>query len=147
MLSLIDFVYLNDEQKLLVFKARYAASSLLTYKKTSFNAFLNFIKYLKFKQNAKYFMLLENDDFIGVIGFYDIKNSSAKIAFYKNTQQTKVGKIIINELLKKAKNLEIKTLFADVKVENSKALSLLNDFEFYKIQSKNAKILTLQKNI
>ena len=92
-------------------------------------------------------MLLENDDFIGVIGFYDIKNSSAKIAFYKNTQQTKAGKIIINELLKKAKNLEIKTLFADVKAENSKALSLLNDFEFYKIQSKNAKILTFQKNI
>lgn len=92
-------------------------------------------------------MLLENDYFIGVIGFYDIKNSAAKIAFYKNAKQVKVGKIIINELLKKAENLGIKTLFAYVKAENSKALRLLDSFEFYKIQNKNPKILTLQKNI
>lgn len=144
---LVDFVDLNEKEQSLVFLARSQANAFLSYKNGDFKSFLNFLKYLKFQNDKKYFMLLENDDFIGVISFYNIKNSSAQIGFYKNPKRQKVGKIIINELLKKAKNLGLFHIYARVQKTNFKALKLFEFSEFKQISSLNDDILEFEKNI
>lgn len=146
-----DFCALDESEISELFRARshpsiYAFLGDFAERKSDIKAFKNFINYLKSQSDKKYFALYENADFIGVVCFFDITNTTAQIGFYKNPALYKVGKILIKNLLDKAHDFGLSSLFARVKNDNEKSLNLLKSFGFLEMEILDNKII-LAKNL
>lgn len=148
MIWLKDFTKLDADEILAVFRAR-TDPSVARFSKSnfSFETHRNFIKYLKYQDDKKYFMVYDDNDFIGVISFIEISAKDAEFGIYKNPSAAHVGNILMNEMLKFARDkLNIEQIHARALRENTKAIALYRKFGF-EITSEDEKIIYLQKKL
>ncbi|KAB0611371.1 GNAT family N-acetyltransferase [Campylobacter hyointestinalis] len=126
-----NFTKLSNDEILKVYKARTDPATLkFSNTNFSFDEHINFIFSLKFAKDKVYFMVYKDDEFIGVISFTNIIGDMAEFGVYKCPSVSNVGDILMKELIKEAKNLNIKTILARVFKENKKALYLYHKFGF-----------------
>lgn len=142
-----NFANLTSDEVLQVYKAR-THPSTLAFSNTnfSFEEHLGFVKSLKFRSDRVYLMVFDDNEFIGVISFVDIENGSAEFGVYKNPDETGVGDILMQEIIKQAKNLNINSILASVLKNNPKAIHLYEKFGF-NLASQDDKFLYLKLNL
>ncbi len=122
-----DFIHLNDYEIKLVWQWRTdkKISQFMKTKYIDFKEHLNFIIALKKDQTKKYFLVLKDDETIGVIYFINITQDSCEFGLYAKPNLKGVGQILMQEIKKYAfENLKIKELKACVFKQNKKALDL-----------------------
>ena len=135
MAHLKNFTQLNSDEVLATFIARSHPSiaCFLTNTTPNYEAHKNYINYLKNQSDKRYFMVFDDDDFMGVILFTSIKTKEGEAEFglYKNPRMTSVGNLLMQALLDYAKNeLKLKRLYGRVKKKNIKAIKLYTHFGF-----------------
>lgn len=107
---------------------------------------LSFIKYLKTTKEKLYFLVQQNDDFIGVIDFYNFKDSSCEFGLYANPEMklAGIGKILTESSIKYAFDvLKLSSLKLEVFSDNAKALGLYRSFNFKECAQKEIDEKTL----
>ncbi|EAI3898579.1 UDP-4-amino-4,6-dideoxy-N-acetyl-beta-L-altrosamine N-acetyltransferase [Campylobacter coli] len=122
-----DFIHLNDYEIKLVWQWRNdkKISQFMKTKYIDFQEHLNFIIALKKDQTKKYFLVLKDDEVIGVIYFINITQDSCEFGLYAKPNLKGVGQILMQEIKKYAfEILKIKELKACVFKQNKKALDL-----------------------
>lgn len=126
-----SFTKLSNDEIVKVYKARTDPTTLeFSNTNFSFDEYRNFIHSLKFANDKVYLMVYKNNEFIGVILFTNIIGDMAEFGVYKCPSVTNVGDILMRELIKEAKNLNIKKIVARALKENKKALYLYHKFGF-----------------
>ncbi|EIN8284890.1 UDP-4-amino-4,6-dideoxy-N-acetyl-beta-L-altrosamine N-acetyltransferase [Campylobacter coli] len=122
-----DFIHLNDYEIKLVWQWRNdkKISQFMKTKYIDFQEHLNFITTLKKDQTKKYFLVLKDDEIIGVIYFINITQDSCEFGLYVKPNLKGVGQILMQEIKKYAfENLKTKELKACVFKQNKRALDL-----------------------
>ncbi|EBH4142718.1 UDP-4-amino-4,6-dideoxy-N-acetyl-beta-L-altrosamine N-acetyltransferase [Campylobacter jejuni] len=133
MIHLKDFVYLNNEEIILVWKWRNdkVTHFFMKTKNFSLKEHKEFIKNLQKDTNKKYFLVFKDDKAIGVIDFIRITLNSCEFGLYAKPHLKGVGQILMNEIKKYAfEILKIKALKACVFKNNEKALKLYKNNDF-----------------
>lgn len=141
-IELIDFINMTLEEKKMVLSWRNHPS----IKKWMYNSndislenHLAFIKTLKNSVDKLYFLVKQENIYIGVIDFTNIDNGSKSSEFglYANIYLKGKGKVLLNTICEYAFNsLNIKKLIAEAFIENKKAISLYKRFDFKEITKK-----------
>ncbi len=129
-----DFIHLNDYEIKLVWQWRNdkKISQFMKTKYIDFQEHLNFIIALKKDRTKKYFLVLKDDETIGVIYFINITQNSCEFGLYAKPNLKGVGQILMQEIKKYAfEILKIKELKACVFKQNKRALSLYLKNDFY----------------
>ncbi len=122
-----DFIHLNDYEIKLVWRWRNdkKISQFMKTKYIDFQEHLNFITALKKDQTKKYFLVLKDDETIGVIYFINITQDSCEFGLYVKPNLKGVGQILMQEIKKYAfEILKTKELKACVFKQNKRALNL-----------------------
>ena len=98
MLELINFTDLTDEQILMVLRWRNdeRIAKLMKNKSVSEQEHRKFIANLKNDETKRYFLVKENNDYIGVIDFVDIAADSCEFGIYANPELK--GKILMQTI-------------------------------------------------
>lgn len=134
MIHLKDFVYLNNEEIILVWKWRNDKVTHFFMKTRNFSLkeHKEFIKNLQKDTNKKYFLVFKDDEAIGVIDFIRITLNSCEFGLYAKPYLKGVGQILMDEIKKYALEiLRIKNLKACVFKQNQRALNLYLKNNFY----------------
>jgi len=109
---------------------------------------LRFVESLKKNSSKLYFLVQQNENYIGVIDFCDITPNSAIMGVYKNPQISGIGKQLLDIIKNYAfEILEINTLYSEVFEKNTQALKLYKSFGFKVFSSKiinNKKVICLE---
>ena len=139
MLSLIDFTNLNEAEKKIVFDMRNHPSIrkwMYNKNELDFKEHLDFILSLKKNPTKKYFLVKEDEIYLGVIDF-KIINQYAEIGLYKNPKLKGVGKKLLKTLIDYGFNqLRLNKLILFVFENNKRAILLYKAFGFKIIQKK-----------
>ena len=135
MIWLKDFTKLDNSEILAVFHARKSPDvARFSRSDFSFETHQNFIKYLKYQDDKKYFMVYDDNDFIGVISYICIANGAAEFGIYKSPAASSVGRILMQKMLEFAKNeLKLPRIRGRVLENNEKAIVLYEKFGFARI--------------
>lgn len=99
-----------------------------------------FIESLKNNIEKKYFLICQNNSYIGVIYLTDItnENNSAELGLYTNPQVRGVGKTLMQCIIEYGFNeLSLKRLTAEVFLANSRAIDLYSKIGFLEYDKKN----------
>lgn len=135
-----DFTQLSLEEKEAVLFWRNNENVkkwMYTNKDISLEQHLNFIESLKSNPSKKYFLVLEGDKKIGVIDFINITQDSLDMGLYTNPYLKGYGKILLELIVKHSFDvLSVKSIFAEVFKDNSKAFKLYKEFGFKIIDTK-----------
>lgn len=152
-IKLINFVDLNIKEIKLVLSWRNHPTIkewMYNNEIITFEEHLNYIENLENTTNKSYFLIKQNQSYIGVIDFIDIDRSqdSVKFGLYSNINVKGMGVLLLEIIKDYAFNhLKINTLIAEVLEENKKAIELYKKFHFLGIGTKikhNKKILCLE---
>lgn len=149
MLELINFTDLNDEQKMMVFDWRNdeRVAKFMRSKNISLNEHLKFIDSLKTARDKIYFLVRENDEFIGVIDFIDISDRECEFGLYANPRLKGQGKTLMHTVLAYAfRILKVKEINARVFNENEKAMLLYLNFGFLEVKNDKEFVFLRLKN-
>lgn len=93
---------------------------------------LRFIKALENTTTKKYFLVRQEDEYLGVIDFVDIRDSSCEFGLYVNPylQKKGVGGLLLEEIIRYAfEELRVRRLKAKLFKENKKALRLYKRYK------------------
>ncbi len=139
-IELINFIDLTYEEKKLVLSWR----NHPTIKKWMYNnnaieleQHLNFIKLLRNTQEKKYFVVKQDDNYIGVIDFCNITDDSLIMGLYKNPKMTGVGKILLDTIIEYSFEIfKVKNIVSEVFESNEKAYELYKSIGFKPFSSK-----------
>lgn len=121
MLELINFTDLTDEQILMVLRWRNdeRIAKFMKNKSVSEQEHRKFIANLKNDETKRYFLVKENNDYIGVIDFVDIAADSCEFGIYANPELK--GKILMQTIAEyAAKTLKVGELKSCACNENKK---------------------------
>ena len=94
---------------------------------------LAFIDALTDSTDKLYFLVKQDNDYIGVIDFTNInkESESSEFGLYANIELKGMGKILLNSICEYGFNtLKVKKLIAEAFAENEKAVSLYKRFNF-----------------
>ncbi|WP_170019840.1 UDP-4-amino-4,6-dideoxy-N-acetyl-beta-L-altrosamine N-acetyltransferase [Campylobacter sp. RM16190] len=133
MIRLINFTELTKEQKMMVFDWRNdeRVAKFMRSKNINLNEHLKFIKNLKTAHDKIYFLVKENDEFIGVIDFINISDEECEFGLYANpnlkNQGVKLMQIIINYAFSELKVFRLNSCAYNF---NEKAIALYEKFGF-----------------
>ena len=96
MLELINFTDLTDEQILMILRWRNdeQVAKYMKNKSLSEQEHRKFIANLKNDETKRYFLVKEDNDYIGVIDFVDIEADSCEFGIYANPGLKGKGKIL-----------------------------------------------------
>ncbi|ALV65596.1 UDP-4-amino-4,6-dideoxy-N-acetyl-beta-L-altrosamine N-acetyltransferase [Campylobacter fetus] len=127
-----NFINLNNDEILAVFKARTDPQTTTFCIRNDFNfdEHLSFVRSLKLKNDKAYFMIYDDENFVGVVSFIDINLDQAEFGLYKTPNTKSMGKILMNQMVKLAYSLNLKTIKAKVLKHNLKAINLYKEFGF-----------------
>lgn len=133
-IELINFINLELAQKEMILEWR----NSIEIRKWMYNdeiiglqPHLNFIESLKTREDKLYFLVLDEDEPIGVIDFNDIQQDSLIMGIYANPNKRGVGRILLKTLIDYAfGNLKVKVIISEVFSENIKAYNLYREFGF-----------------
>ncbi len=133
-MELKNFVDLNEVEKILVFGWRnhLKIAPLMKTQTIPLKEHLHFLESLKQDATKQYFLVLENDEILGVICFVDIKlGISCEFGIYQNPDLQGYGAKLMEAMLKYAfEVLNVATLYACAFNDNTKALALYTKFGF-----------------
>ena len=135
-IKLLNFTELSYELTLMVLSWRNhekVRKYMLNQDEISLKNHLDFIEYLKTTKEKLYFLVAQNDDFIGVIDFYNFKNSSCEFGLYANPEikLAGIGKILIESSIEYAFDiLKLSSLKLEVFADNEKAMCLYKRYGF-----------------
>ena len=148
-IKLLNFTELSYELTLMVLSWRNhekVRKCMLNQDEISLNNHLAFIEYLKTTKEKLYFLVQQNDNFIGVIDFYNFKDSSCEFGLYANPEMklAGIGKILTESSIKYAFDvLKLSSLKLEVFSDNAKALGLYRSFNFKEYAQKKIDEKTL----
>ncbi|OCR99680.1 UDP-4-amino-4,6-dideoxy-N-acetyl-beta-L-altrosamine N-acetyltransferase [Campylobacter fetus subsp. testudinum] len=127
-----NFINLNNDEILAVFKARTDPQTTTFCIRNDFNfdEHLSFVRSLKLKNDKAYFMIYDDENFVGVVSFIDINLDQAEFGLYKTPNTKSMGKILMNQMVKLAYSLNLKIIKAKVLKHNLKAINLYKEFGF-----------------
>lgn len=92
---------------------------------------LRFVESLKNRADKRYFLAQREGDYLGVIDFTGITDTSAEIGIYANPQMRGVGESLMNALIEYGfSTLGVKILIASVFADNERAKHLYEKFDF-----------------
>jgi len=134
--ELINFIDLTKLEQKLVLSWRNTTNIRRWMYNTniiSFNEHIKFIETLKSTNNRIYFLIKENNIYIGVIDFtnIDYKNETCEIGLYTNPYLFGMGKVLLQEAINYGfKVLKLKQLNICAYKGNKKAINLYEKFGF-----------------
>ena len=142
-IELINFTDLSLDEKKMILEWRKHPNIkkwMYTQEDISWENHLKFIDSLTSNKDKLYFVLKENEEYIGVIDFYNFKDNSCDIGLYQNPNLKGRGQDIVNEICKYAFScLNLKNIFAEVIISNTKAYDLYHQFGFQIVKKLNVK--------
>jgi len=145
-ISLINFTDLTMEEKLMVLSWRNDASVkkwMYNNKEILVEDHLSFIDTLKNKKNTLYFIVKENEKYLGVIDFIDIEiGSFATMGIYINPKLKGLGSLLMKVIIDFSfHSLNVKKIYSEVFEDNRKAFMLYEEygFKFFKNKIVNEK--------
>ena len=138
---LINFTDLSLEQKKMILEWRNHSNIkkwMYNQEDISLENHLKFIDSLKSNKDKLYFLLKESGECIGVIDFYNFKDNSCDIGLYQNPNLKGRGQNIMNTICKYAFGyLNLRNIFAEVIISNTKAYDLYHQFGFKIVKELN----------
>lgn len=141
-ISLLNFTELSYDPILMVLSWRNhekVRKYMLNQDEISLKNHLDFIEYLKTTTEKLYFLVRQNDNFIGVIDFYNFKDSSCEFGLYANPEikLAGIGKILTECCIKYAFDiLGLKKLKLEVLSDNERAINLYKKYNFQEVGKK-----------
>ena len=144
-IKLLNFLYLTKKEQFMVLKWRNRTTIrkwMYTSEIISQENHFNFLKILKNDQNKKYFLLQQDNSYIGVIYFtnIDFEEKNAEFGLYSNPELYGLGHILQEVICIYAFNyLKINTLIAKVLKNNYSAIKLYQKFKFIKLNNTDTK--------
>ena len=135
-IQLINFINLTHEELKMVLDWRNNPSIkkwMYSSDDITLDSHLKYIVSLKKRDDRKYFLVKDNNNYIGVIDLTSInyKNKEAEIGLYSNPEIKGNGKIILQSIIEYGfNNLKLERLFANLFIENETAYSLYKNFSF-----------------
>ena len=140
MITITDFINLTQNQKEMVLEWRnhpLIQNVMYNKEQIKLEEHLNFISSLENNHTKKYFLVEEYTQPIGVIDFVNINNNNAELGIYTNPHLKGYGKILLNTLSSYAfETLHLTKIYAEVYVDNSRAIKLYKEFHFKTIERK-----------
>lgn len=131
---LLDFTTLDKERLTMVLAWRNHSDIrrwMLSDDEISLENHLHFVESLKNRADKRYFLVQQEDAYIGVIDFTDITQTSAEIGIYANPKMRGVGKALMNALVEYGfSTLGVEILIASVFADNDRAKHLYEKFDF-----------------
>ncbi|MEA1952985.1 MAG: UDP-2,4-diacetamido-2,4,6-trideoxy-beta-L-altropyranose hydrolase [Campylobacterota bacterium] len=150
--QLINFTQLTSDEKEMILKWRNDDSvrewmyerDILILKNH-----LEYIESLNTKKNRVYFLVKNSADYLGVVDLTNIKlGISAELGIYSNPILKGQGTLLMSKIIDYAFNiLKLKVLYANVYVENQKAIKLYERFNFKMVdmtKDKNGKLQNME---
>lgn len=132
--QLLDFTTLDKEQLTMVLAWRNHSDIrrwMLSDDEISLENHLHFVESLKNRADKRYFLVQQEDAYIGVIDFTDITQTSAEIGIYANPKMRGVGNALMNALIEYGfSTLGVEILIASVFTDNERAKHLYEKFDF-----------------
>jgi UDP-4-amino-4,6-dideoxy-N-acetyl-beta-L-altrosamine N-acetyltransferase len=108
---------------------------MLHQNEISLDEHLCFIESLKSRADKCYFLVKQENKYIGVIDFTDITEESAELGIYANPDIHGVGGVLMEVLIDYAfTTLKVKKLVANVFSDNVRAKHLYEKFDFTEIE-------------
>jgi len=139
-IELINFTKLPFEMKKMVLEWRNHPDIkrwMYSQSEITLEEHLNFIENLQKIDDKQYFLVKNGDEFIGVIDFTNINQHTADIGIYSNPMISGVGSLLIKEIISYSfESLKLRTIFAEVLVENKKAYKLYAKVGFKECKKK-----------
>jgi len=137
---LLNFIELSLSNKKIVLFWRNHGS----IKKWMFNSLdisleehLSFIESLMNSKTKLYFLVKQNNNFLGVIDFTNINKNSAEFGLYTNPKIKGKGEILLKTICDYAfKELKIRILYAEAFIDNIRAIELYKKFNFLETKIK-----------
>lgn len=131
---LLDFTTLDKELLTTVLAWRNHSDIrrwMLSDDEISLENHLQFVESLKNRADKRYFLVQQENAYIGVIDFTDITQNSAEIGIYANPQMRGVGEALMSALIEYGfSTLGVKMLIASVFADNERAKHLYEKFDF-----------------
>lgn len=138
--ELINFIDLTFEQKKMILDWRNHPKIrkwMYNQNEISLEEHLSFIENLKIYKEKLYFLVKNDEKYIGVIDFVDITSESLHMGIYTNPNLYGQGSVLLNEIIKYSfENLKVNEIFSEVFELNTKALELYKKFGFEEILKK-----------
>lgn len=138
MTKLINFTNLTLNEKEIVLKMRNHPSIQQVMHNTeniTKQEHFSFIESLHNNTSKRYFLVKENEQYLGVIDFINITKTDAELGIYTNPEIRGYGKILLQLICTYAfESLNIQKLRAEVYTDNPKAIKLYKDFNFKEIK-------------
>lgn len=132
--QLLDFTTLDTEQLTMVLAWRNHSDIrcwMLSNDEISLENHLQFLESLKNRADKRYFLVQQEDAYIGVIDLTDITQTSAEIGIYANPKMRGVGNALMNALIEYGfSTLGVEILIASVFTDNERAKHLYEKFDF-----------------
>lgn len=135
-LKLINFVRLSDAEKRMVLEWRNhpdVKQWMYTSDDIALDAHLNFIDSLNHRIDKRYFVVKNDEGYLGVIDFYNIAHDSCEFGLYVNpfAHTRGIGKELLTQSILYAFNtLNVQTLVLEVFCNNTKAIHLYEKYGF-----------------
>jgi UDP-4-amino-4,6-dideoxy-N-acetyl-beta-L-altrosamine N-acetyltransferase len=137
---LINFTDLSFNEKIMVLEWRNHPQTrkwMYTQDEISLENHMNFIESLKTREDKLYFVMKKEDEYLGVIDFYNFENNLCEFGLYSNPNTSSVGKIMMNKIVNYAfDTLNSNLLIAEVFSDNIKAIKLYDRFNFQETKRK-----------
>ncbi|MFH0708574.1 MAG: UDP-4-amino-4,6-dideoxy-N-acetyl-beta-L-altrosamine N-acetyltransferase [Pseudomonadota bacterium] len=121
---------------------------MIQQKEISPQEHLNFIQSLKQRDDKWYFLVHDENCYLGVINLHRLTTSTAELGIYANPDLRGVGKILMTQLIDFAITLGVSKLIANVINHNVRACHLYQQFAFMettKATLNEIKMTTLEK--
>lgn len=133
-MHLLNFTTLEESECTLVLSWRNhpkVREWMLHPNEISLDEHLHFIESLKSRADKCYFLVKQENEYIGVIDFTDITEVSAEFGIYANPDVRGVGGVLMEVLIDYAfTTLKVKKLVSNVFSDNVRAKHLYEKFDF-----------------
>ena len=133
-MHLLNFTTLEESECTLVLSWRNhpkVREWMLHQNEISLDEHLHFIESLKSRADKRYFLVKQENEYIGVIDFTDITEESAELGIYAKPDMRGVGGVLMEVLIDYAfTTLKVKKLVANVFSDNIQAAHLYEKFDF-----------------
>jgi UDP-4-amino-4,6-dideoxy-N-acetyl-beta-L-altrosamine N-acetyltransferase len=137
MIELINFIELTLEEKKIILlwrNSKEVKQWMYNMNDISIENHLKFIESLKDAKDKLYFLVKQDNKYIGVIDFTSITKYSCDFGLYANINLSGVGSALLEIICNYAfEQLKISNLNAEVFKKNKKAIYLYNKFKFREV--------------
>ncbi len=139
-IELINFIDLTKEEKFMILSWRNderIRNWMYNTDVISKEDHLDFIDNLQERKDRLYFLVKEEDEYIGVIDFTNIENNIAYMGIYSNPDKKGFGEKLLDSIIYYGKKkLKLKKIIAEVYAGNKKAISLYKQKDFQSVGKK-----------